>query len=76
MHAQNDEREFDHNLLARVYGEYIEMPGLQLTVAQAARLWSVQLNTSARVLNRLVETAFLRRSGDRYVRADFGRLCA
>jgi hypothetical protein len=76
MHDNDDEREIDINLLARVYGEYIEMPGLQLTLAQASRLWNMKLTTSAHLLDRLVDASFLRRSGDRYVRADSGRLCA
>jgi len=63
-------------LLIRVYGEYIEMPGLQLTVPQASRLWNVNLSLSAQVLDRLVDAAFLRRSGTCYVRADSGRVCA
>jgi hypothetical protein len=76
MHDNDDEREIDINLLARVYGEYIEMPGLQLTLAQASRLWNMKLTTSAHLLDQLVDASFLRRSGDRYVRADSGRLCA
>ena len=72
---QNDEHEIDDKLLARVYGEYLEMPGLQLTLAQASRLWNTKLTISAHVLNRLVDASFLRRSGDRYVRADSGRAC-
>ena len=76
MQANDDAREIDPNLVARVYGEYIEMPGLQLTLAQASRLWNIQPATSAHVLERLVDSAFLRRSGDRYVRADSGRACA
>ena len=76
MQYNDDERQIDVNLLARVYGEYMEMPGLQLTLAQASRLWNLQLTTSAHVLNRLVDASFLRRAGDRYVRADSGRICA
>jgi hypothetical protein len=76
MQYNDDERQIDVNLLARVYGEYMEMPGLQLTLAQASRLWNMQLTTSADVLNRLVDASFLRRAGDRYVRADCGRICA
>jgi hypothetical protein len=76
MPDNDNERETDLHLLARVYGEYIEMPGLQLTLAQASRLWNTKLSTSAQVLDRLVDASFLRRSGDRYVRADSGRLCA
>jgi hypothetical protein len=75
MHDNDDEWDLDINLLARVYGEYLEMPGLQLTLAQASRLWNMKLTTSAHLLNRLVDASFLRRSGDRYVRADSGRLC-
>jgi hypothetical protein len=76
MDHRNDERHDDVNLLARIYGEYMEMPGLQLTLAQASRLWNVHLTTSAYVLDRLVDASFLRRIGDRYVRADSGRICA
>jgi Fic family protein len=76
MHDADDEREIDVTLLARVCGEYIEMPGLQLTLAQASRLWNVELATSARLLDRLVATSFLRRTGNHYVRVDSGRLCA
>ena len=76
MHVIHDECEFDINLLARVYGEYIEMPGLQLTLRQASRLWNMTADTSEHVLERLVTASFLRRSGDRYVRADCGRVCS
>ena len=69
------ERDIDANLLRRVYGEYVEMPGLGLTIAQASRLWNVNLSLSAQVLDRLVDAAFLRRSGSCYVRADSGRVC-
>jgi len=73
VHPAHEERDFDISLLTRVYGEYIEMPGLQLTLAQASRLWNVKLATSAHLLDRLVTASFLRRAGDRYVRADSGR---
>jgi hypothetical protein len=76
MDNRNDERYDDVNLLARIYGEYMEMPGLQLTLAQASRLWNMHLATSAQVLEQLVDASFLRRTGDRYVRADSGRICA
>ena len=35
------------------------MPGLQLTVAQAARLWHLNLASSEGVLSLLVERRFL-----------------
>ena len=47
-------------LVARVRGEFIEMPGLQLTMAQAARLWGLDLVACRRVVDVLVDTAFLR----------------
>jgi hypothetical protein len=71
-----DEREIDRELSERVRGEYREMPGLQLTLAQASRLWNTNITVSQDVLDALVDTAFLRRSGGHYVRADSGRFCA
>jgi hypothetical protein len=68
--APQNERE----LGVRVGGEYRELPGLQLTVAQASRLWSVDRAAIEQVLNRLVAAAVLRRAGPFYVRADSGRL--
>ena len=60
-------------LLRRVHGEYMEMPGLRLTLAQACRLWNVDAATSRDVLNHLVDEQFLRVSGPHYVRAAAGR---
>ena len=60
-------------LLQRVHGEYMEMPGLRLTIAQACRLWNVDAATSLDVLTQLVDEQFLRVSGPHYVRAAAGR---
>ena len=57
----------DDRLLRRVHGEFMEMPGLRLTVAQACRLWNVDATTSLDVLNHLVDEQFLRVSGSHYV---------
>ena len=65
----------DEALSARVQDEYREMPGLQLTLAQASRLWNTNVRVSQEVLDALVETAFLRRDGACYVRADSWRAC-
>ena len=46
----------------RVRGEYLEMPGLTLTVAQAARLWSFETTFCAAVLSALEEARFLVRT--------------
>ena len=76
MHSDDDERDVELALIARVYGEYVDLPGMQLTLAQASRLWNVERVACARALDTLVEATFLRRAGDCYVRADSGRLCA
>jgi hypothetical protein len=49
-----------HGLAHRVKSEFIEMPGLQLTLPQAARLWGLDHEASRRVIDALVEGAFLR----------------
>jgi hypothetical protein len=46
-------------LIARVRGEYCEMPGLQLTVTQACRLWQVDTRTCEMLLEQLVHEEFL-----------------
>ena len=56
-----------------VYREYLEMPGLRLTLAQAARLWNSDRDTCAQALETLVDASFLRCAAGNYVRADSGR---
>jgi len=46
----------------RVRGEFREMPGLTLTLAQARRLWSLDTPTCSEVLSQLVETGYLCRN--------------
>jgi len=48
------------SLIERVRGEFIEMPGLQLTMTQAARLWGLDVASCRNVVDVLVESAFLR----------------
>lgn len=48
----------------RVRGEFREMPGLSLTLAQAGRLWSLNDEMCRDVLSQLVETGFLCRRPD------------
>ena len=58
-------------LVDRVRCEFLEMPGLRLTSAQAARLWHVDAATCTTVLTRLVADRFLTRTrSGAYVRAD------
>ena len=51
-------------LLHRIRGEFTEMPGLRLKLAQAARLWHVDARVAARLLGALVEARFLYRTRD------------
>ena len=46
-------------LAARVRGEYVEMPGLRVSLAQASRLWQVDVSTCERLLDQLVREGFL-----------------
>jgi hypothetical protein len=55
-------------LLHRVKSEFVEMPGLSLTEAQAARMWQLPQDEAARLLHRLVDARFLVRERDRYCR--------
>ena len=50
------------DLLLRVQAEFLEMPGLCLTAAQARRLWALDHALCEAVLAALVETRFLIRS--------------
>jgi len=47
------------SLLHRIRSEFLEMPGLRLTPAQAARLWALDRQTSVRILDGLAEAGFL-----------------
>lgn len=48
--------------ILRVEGEYREMPGLSLTVPQAARLWGMDRSTCELVLASLIERRVLKRA--------------
>lgn len=52
------------DLLNRVRGEFIEMPGLRLRIEQAQRLLNLERAICESVLRSLVEAKFLRRFGD------------
>lgn len=47
-------------LIRRIQSEFMEMPGLTLTLAQAARLWGLDRELCERVIAALVGRAFLR----------------
>jgi len=59
--------------VARIRNEYIEMPGLALTLPQAARLWGMSEHRSALLLSMLVETGFLINDKKRVYRRRFDR---
>ena len=48
--------------ILRIEGEYREMPGLSLTLPQAARLWGLDQGTCERVLTNLIERRVLKRA--------------
>jgi len=57
--------------LRRAKGEFLEMPGLRLTLAQAQRLWAIDRALCDAVLATLVEARFLVQSRNAsYIRAD------
>jgi len=46
----------------RIRGEYMEMPGLRLSLAQAQRLWGMDAESCTIVLQLLIDASFLRRT--------------
>jgi hypothetical protein len=62
------------DVLRRVQGEYIEMPGLRLTTAQAQRLWGLDRAACDALLGALVDAKFLFRTRDgAFMRSDQAR---
>ena len=58
----------------RLYSEYIEMPGLRLTCAEAQRLCGLDETTCRLALDALMGAGFLRRTdAGQYVRLTEGR---
>ena len=51
-------------VLRRVQGEFLEMPGLRLTEAQARRLWGLDVDACSALLGALVDANFLFRTRD------------
>jgi hypothetical protein len=46
-------------ILRRIRAEYLEMPGLRLTLAQAQRLWGLEAHTCLQLLESLTTAGFL-----------------
>jgi hypothetical protein len=57
-HARNT----SSDLVQRIYGEFLEMPGLRLTRQQAQRLWGLDAPTCLELLELLVDAKFLCRA--------------
>jgi hypothetical protein len=49
----------DTRLINRVRMEFLEMPGLALTLEQASRLWNLDRHECRRILHELVNERFL-----------------
>jgi hypothetical protein len=64
-------------LARRVRNEYLEMPGLSLTLGQAQRMWQLRRTECEHLLDALVDAGFLTRtSAGAFVRAGSGRVRA
>ena len=58
-------------VLQRIQGEFVEMPGLRLTAAQAQRLWGLERDVCDALLGALVDANFLSQTRDgSFVRTD------
>ena len=49
-----------NDLVGRIRAEFLEMPGLRLTVAQASRLWGLDEGVCRHVVDVLIGSSFLR----------------
>ena len=62
------------DLFHRIQNEFLEMPGLRLTLEQAQRLWQLRREPCEAVLARLVDSGFLARTpAGAFVQAGSGR---
>ena len=52
------------DVLRRVQGEFLEMPGLRLTEPQARRLWGLDAASCQMLLSELIDAQFLFRTRD------------
>jgi hypothetical protein len=58
-------------IVRRIQGEFLEMPGLRLTPEQAQRLWRLDQRACDAVLGALVDARFLAKTRDgAFVRHD------
>jgi Fic family protein len=57
-YAEPSEMLMSH-VIEHIRAEYVEMPGLSVTLPQAARLWGLSTFQSERLLSTLVDSGFL-----------------
>lgn len=62
MAAELPPARITNQLLCRIRSEYLEMPGLCLTLKQAQRLWGLEEQTCREAMQLLVDAKFLRRA--------------
>ena len=53
-----------NDLLRRIQGEFLEMPGLRLTEPQARRLWNLDAISCSTVVSVLLDAGFLCKTSD------------
>lgn len=59
------------DLLQRIRSEFLEMPGMRLTLAQAQRLWGLDRTVCEALLGALVQARFLCRTREgAFIRQD------
>ena len=61
------------SIVDRVRAEFVEMPGLELTLPQAVRLWGLGVDDCRHVLDSLADSGFLRWTARRTVVRASGR---
>ncbi len=60
--ALDVEKHAFQTLVARVRSEFLEMPGLRLTMPQAARFWGLDVRSCEAVVAALIRSGFLQRT--------------
>jgi hypothetical protein len=53
-----------HALLCRIHSEFVEMPGLSLTLHQATRMFGIPADVTSRILVRLADAQLLKQTRD------------
>jgi hypothetical protein len=63
----------ERDLVDRTRAEFLEMPGLHLTLSQACRLWSLDPGVCEKLFSDLVKERFLQSTRTGFVRRGSGR---